>query len=83
MTSPTPRSRYPACALCGGTFVGGMRMTSQHKTGVFPFRKRLWVNPLSTLSAVVCLGCGHTKLFADELNRLRFEAQRHPEIFDW
>lgn len=83
MTNPPVQSRFPQCELCGGTFVGGLGLTGAHKMGLHPHRKTLWANPMSSLSAVVCLGCGNAKFFTDDLAKIREHAQRHPEDFVW
>jgi hypothetical protein len=69
--------------LCGGPQIGNLDLVSQHHVGVHPRGRRLWAQPLSTLSAVLCLRCGHTKLFAAELPKIQEEAEKHPERFTW
>ncbi|RRO18175.1 hypothetical protein EIL87_07980 [Saccharopolyspora rhizosphaerae] len=78
----SPPSSFPQCELCGGTFVGGLALTSHHEVGVHPRRKTQWL-PMSGLSAVVCLGCGNAKFFASQLDKLRKHAQKRPDHFDW
>ncbi|MEB3367548.1 hypothetical protein [Saccharopolyspora mangrovi] len=81
MTAPS-QPRLPACEFCGGQQVGGLQLTGQY-VGVHPRGKRMWMRPLSTVSAVTCLGCGHTRLVADDLPALRKEAQENPHHFYW
>lgn len=73
----------PQCENCGGQQVGNLDVVSQQLIGIHPAGRSLWVRPLSTLSAVVCLNCGLTKLFAAQLDDLRAEAQKKPDDFAW
>lgn len=70
----------PRCELCGGTQVGNLTVMG---AGMNPNGRMAWANPTSMLTAVVCLQCGNTKLFAADLDRVRAEAQSHPERFSW
>ncbi|WP_168200955.1 hypothetical protein [Allokutzneria sp. NRRL B-24872] len=58
-------------------------MVSSHHVGIHPRARRLWSRPLSELTAVACLHCGHTKFFAADLALLQEEAREHPERFTW
>ncbi|GAA3990281.1 hypothetical protein GCM10022247_06180 [Allokutzneria multivorans] len=83
MTTAPPPSRLPQCELCGGTQVGNLGLVSGHHVGIHPHARTLWARPLSTLNAVVCLQCGHTKFFAADLAEIQKEAREHPERFTW
>ncbi len=83
MTTEQPPAQLPQCELCGGTQIGNLDLASQYPVGVHPAGRQMWAKPLSSLHAVLCLGCGHTKLFASELERVRKEAAKHPERFTW
>lgn len=83
MTTAHPAPQLPPCELCGGPQVGNLGVKSHYHVGIHPHGRQLWSKPLSTLSAVVCLHCGHTKLFADDLAKVRDEAERHPDRFVW
>jgi hypothetical protein len=50
-----------------------------------PPKRRLWWrrDALARLVAYVCLSCGCTKLYADDLTTLRQATQQHPEWFTW
>jgi hypothetical protein len=63
--------------------VGNFDVVSQHHVGVHPSGRALWAQPLSGLSAVLCLQCGHTKLFAADVAKIREETEKHPERFAW
>ena len=83
MTTAHPPSQLPRCELCGGPQIGNLSLVSQYHVGVHPNGRQLWAQPLSSLSVVLCLGCGHTKLFASELTKVREKAEKHPEWFTW
>lgn len=83
MAIPHPPSRLPACELCGGPQIGNLGLVTQQHVGIHPNARMLGAKPLSTLSAIVCLSCGHTKFFAAELAKVREEAEKHPERFMW
>jgi hypothetical protein len=83
MAVPQPPSRLPQCEFCGGQQIGNFRLVSQHPVGIHPHGRILWAHPMSALNAILCLGCGHTKLFAADLDQVRAEADRHPERFTW
>lgn len=82
MTSTQP-PRLPPCPLCQGRQVGNLGLMSQYAVGLHPRGRNLWARPLSGLAATVCLNCGHTMFVADELPKLRAEAEQHPERFTW
>lgn len=50
-----------------------------------PPKRRMWwrSDVLASLVALVCTGCGYTKLYADDLPRLRAATAEHPEWFRW
>jgi hypothetical protein len=83
MTPTNPPPQLPRCELCGGQQIGNLGMVSQSHVGIHPNARQVWSRPLSRLSAVVCLGCGHTKFFAAEIARIREEATEHAERFHW
>lgn len=80
MASPYPPTRLPRCELCGGTQVGNLAVWG---AGLQPTSRTVWANVLSELTAIVCLGCGNSKLFAANLDKVRAEARAHPERFTW
>ncbi|MGI5220336.1 hypothetical protein [Nocardia sp. CA-290969] len=82
MTPPDPVA-LPPCELCGGRQIGNLAVMGQHHVGIHPAGRTLWMSPLSRLSAVTCLTCGHTKLFAMNLEKIRAEATQNPERFRW
>lgn len=73
----------PPCASCGGQRIGNLEVISQQAVGIHPSSRSLWRRPLSSLSAVVCLNCGLTTLYAGDLAAIREEAQKKPEDFLW
>ncbi len=83
MTTEHPPSRLSRCELCGGTQIGNLNVVSQYPVGVHPEGRQMWAKPLSPLNAVLCLECGHTKLFASDLTRIQNTAAKHPERFTW
>ncbi|WP_157183023.1 hypothetical protein [Sciscionella marina] len=83
MGTAYPPSRLPQCHLCGGQQIGNLGVVSQHHVGIHPNSRSLWAQPLSALNAFVCLGCGHTTLYAAELPKVREEAAKHPDRFMW
>ncbi|BDD84074.1 hypothetical protein TPB0596_38370 [Tsukamurella pulmonis] len=70
----------PRCELCGGTQVGNLSVPG---AWLNPNGRTARVTTLSRLAAVVCLQCGNTTLFATDLDKVRREAQAHPERFTW
>lgn len=82
MTFPNPEG-LPPCELCGGRQVGNLSVVSQYHVGIHPAGRQLWGKPLSRLSAVTCLTCGHTKMFATDLDKIRAEATKRPGAFRW
>lgn len=82
MTPPSPVA-LPPCELGGGRQIGNLAVMSQHHVGIHPAGRALWMVPLSRLSAVTCLTCGHTELFATDLHKIREEVDKHPERFRW
>jgi len=70
---PFPRP----CPECEGTRI----VTT---TGEADLRRQVYY-PSSTYSklfAVVCIQCGHTTLFADDLKSLRQQLEKHPKDFN-
>lgn len=80
MTAQNRGGTLPPCESCGGTQVGDLSVKG---VGMHPARKTLWGQPLTGLTAVVCLNCGLTKLLASQLAAVRSEASEHPENFRW
>lgn len=39
-------------------------------------------HPITGLRALVCTNCGYTNLYADNLNNLNQEVEKHPEDFE-
>ena len=83
MTAPAQPSSFPPCEDCGGTQVGGLRLTGTHHVGLDPAARVQWLEPLLGLNAVVCLTCTRVRFFADNMYKLHDAAQRHPEWFVW
>lgn len=50
---------------------------SEHSIGIHAFRST-FSRQLSPLTAVLCLQCGHTKLFAHRLDKVQAEVKKHP-----
>ncbi|MEU0542275.1 hypothetical protein ABZ319_20625 [Nocardia sp. NPDC005978] len=78
-----PAKELPRCELCGGRQIGNLGLRSHDSVGIHPDRRTFYGKPRSSLRAVVCLRCGHTKLFARELSALQEDADEHPEWFTW
>lgn len=83
MSTQSQGTTFPPCELCGGSQVGNLSVKSHQHVGAHPNGKSLWSAPLTRLSVVACLNCGHAKLFASDLDALRNEASEHPERFSW
>ncbi|MFD7160941.1 hypothetical protein ACFV9C_40600 [Kribbella sp. NPDC059898] len=73
----------PPCVSCGGQQIGNLEVISQQAVGIHPIGRSLWKRPMSSLSAVVCLNCGLTSLFAGQLDAIREEVQKKPQDFLW
>ncbi|GAA4219251.1 hypothetical protein GCM10022220_55340 [Actinocatenispora rupis] len=73
----------PPCESCRGQQVANLGLTGQHTNGLHPNSRSLGFRPMSTLSATVCLNCGRTTFYADDLAKIREAAQRHPDWFTW
>lgn len=80
MTESVPAQTLPPCELCGGSQIGGLSVMAEHSIGIYALRS-VFSRRLAPLSAVVCLRCGHTKLFAQGLDNLHTEVEKHPDWF--
>lgn len=83
MSTQNHTPTFPPCELCGSSQVGNLVVTSQYHVGAHPRGKTLWARPLTGLNVVVCLSCGHAKLFANNLQALRNEVGENPQSFQW
>ena len=41
-----------------------------------------FAHPITGIRALVCTRCGYTNLYADNLNNLNQEVEKHPEDFE-
>lgn len=68
----------PPCPECGGRRVGtrcGQRM-------MLIRQGETWQHDITSFRALVCITCGYTNLYADNLSKLNQEVENHPEDFE-
>lgn len=78
MTLHQQPSSFPPCSACGGRLIGTRcepRMILMRQGATFQ-------HPITGLRALVCTNCGYTNLYADNLNNLNQEVEKHPEDFE-
>ncbi len=77
MSNPSQPTLRP-CPECGGQRV---RMPGFELS--LGKRVMLGVQRFADLSGVVCLNCGHTSLYVDDLAAVRAEVQKNPQKYQF